>query len=32
VPMRQIGAEHVGKLVSVKVIVLLCNSTWPANS
>ncbi len=32
VPMRQIGAEHVGKLVSVKVIVLWCNSTWPANS
>ena len=26
VPMRQIGAEHVGKLVSVKVIVLLCIS------
>ncbi len=27
VPMRQIGAKHVGKLVSVKVIVLLCLST-----
>ena len=27
VPMRQIGAEHVGKLVSVKVIVHLCIST-----